>query len=103
MTEGSVIILLVVAFGACVGSFLNVCIYRLPRRESLLWPGSRCTSCGRALSWYEKQPGVGWVALGGMPLTTTVEGLERYPAECHHASWHRRGVRVQRVSATRLA
>ena len=32
-----------VLFGLIVGSFLNVCIYRLPRRESIVWPASRCT------------------------------------------------------------
>ena len=51
--------------GLVVGSFLNVCVYRLPRRESLVWPSSRCTSCGRALSWYENIPIASWLALGG--------------------------------------
>jgi leader peptidase (prepilin peptidase)/N-methyltransferase len=51
--------------GACIGSFLNVCIYRLPRRESLMWPASHCTSCGRTLAWYENVPIVGWLALRG--------------------------------------
>ena len=48
--------LFAVLFGACIGSFLNVCIYRLPLGQSLVWPGSRCTSCGRALSWYDNLP-----------------------------------------------
>lgn len=51
--------------GLIVGSFLNVCIYRLPRRQSLNWPGSHCTSCERALSWYENIPLVSWMALRG--------------------------------------
>ena len=51
--------------GLVVGSFLNVCIYRLPRRESINWPGSHCTACNRALSWYENVPIVSWLALGG--------------------------------------
>ena len=79
MTEGSVIILLVVAFGACVGSFLNVCIYRLPRRESLLWPGSRCTSCGRALTWYDNIPLLSWVTLGGRCRTCKASVSSMYP------------------------
>jgi leader peptidase (prepilin peptidase)/N-methyltransferase len=52
-------------FGLIVGSFLNVCIYRLPRKQSVNWPGSRCTSCDRPLSWYENVPVVSWVALRG--------------------------------------
>jgi leader peptidase (prepilin peptidase)/N-methyltransferase len=51
--------------GLCVGSFLNVCIYRLPRRESLMWPASHCTSCSRPLAWYENLPLVSWLALRG--------------------------------------
>jgi leader peptidase (prepilin peptidase)/N-methyltransferase len=52
-------------FGLTVGSFLNVCIYRLPRRESLSWPGSHCTSCQRPLSWFENLPVASWLALRG--------------------------------------
>jgi leader peptidase (prepilin peptidase) / N-methyltransferase len=51
---------LVATLGLVFGSFLNVCIYRLPLRESLMWPGSRCTSCGRTLSWYDNIPVVSW-------------------------------------------
>jgi len=52
-------------FGLIVGSFLNVCIYRLPRKQSVNWPGSRCTACDRPLSWYENVPVLSWVALRG--------------------------------------
>jgi leader peptidase (prepilin peptidase) / N-methyltransferase len=51
--------------GLVVGSFLNVCIYRLPRRESINWPGSHCTSCNRPLAWFENLPLVSWLALRG--------------------------------------
>jgi leader peptidase (prepilin peptidase)/N-methyltransferase len=51
--------------GLLVGSFLNVCIYRLPRRESIVWPGSHCTQCSRTLAWFENIPVASWVALGG--------------------------------------
>jgi len=74
------VFVLVIVFGACVGSFLNVCIYRLPRKESLLWPGSRCTSCGRSLSWYENLPIVGWIALGGRCRTCRESVSWMYPA-----------------------
>ena len=51
--------------GLAVGSFLNVCIYRLPRRESLNFPSSHCTSCNRPLAWYENIPLVSWLVLRG--------------------------------------
>lgn len=51
------------AIGACVGSFLNVVIYRLPRGESIVFPASHCPSCGRAIKWYDNIPLVSWLAL----------------------------------------
>lgn len=60
-----VMLVIVGALGLAVGSFLNVCIYRLPRRESLVFPASHCTSCGRALSWYENVPVGSYLVLGG--------------------------------------
>ena len=50
-------------FGAVIGSFLNVCIYRLPLGQSIVWPASACPRCGRELSWYENIPVVSYVAL----------------------------------------
>lgn len=51
--------------GACVGSFLNVCIVRWPRERSVLRPRSRCPQCGNQLSWFENVPIVSWLALRG--------------------------------------
>ncbi|HVG55224.1 MAG TPA: prepilin peptidase [Vicinamibacterales bacterium] len=65
--------------GLIVGSFLNVCIYRLPRRQSLNWPGSRCTSCERALSWYENIPFVSWIVLRGRCRTCGAGISVMYP------------------------
>ena len=65
MTAEAFTLIVLALIGACIGSFLNVCIYRLPRRESLVWPASHCTSCGRTLSWYENVPIIGWLALRG--------------------------------------
>ena len=53
------------AAGAVIGSFLNVCIYRLPLGTSIVWPGSACPHCGRPLAWYENIPIVSYLALGG--------------------------------------
>ncbi len=53
------------AVGACVGSFLNVVAYRLPRGEGLFRPGSRCPSCETPLTWRENFPVLGWLWLGG--------------------------------------
>ena len=52
-------------FGLVIGSFLNVCIYRLPRDQSIVWPASRCTTCGREISWYENIPVVSYAILRG--------------------------------------
>ena len=51
-------------FGAVIGSFLNVCIFRLPRGVSIVWPASACGSCKRELRWFENIPIVSWVVLG---------------------------------------
>jgi leader peptidase (prepilin peptidase)/N-methyltransferase len=65
--------------GLVVGSFLNVCIYRLPRRESISWPGSRCTACNRTLSWYENVPIVSWLVLRGRCRTCGERISVMYP------------------------
>ena len=41
--------ILILIIGLCIGSFLNVCIYRIPREESIAFPPSHCTSCGYGL------------------------------------------------------
>ncbi len=57
--------LLVAVFGACVGSFLNVVAWRLPREESIVLPPSRCPKCGSRLRWFENLPVIGWLLLRG--------------------------------------
>jgi leader peptidase (prepilin peptidase) / N-methyltransferase len=74
------VITIVAVVGACVGSFLNVCIYRLPRHESIAWPGSRCTSCARALSWFDNLPILSWMALRGRCRTCRAPISVMYPA-----------------------
>lgn len=53
------------AFGACVGSFINVVVHRLPEGMSLRSPPSRCPICGRRLAWYENLPIIGWFVARG--------------------------------------
>lgn len=57
--------LIVFLVGACVGSFLNVVAWRLPRQESLIRPGSRCPRCGTPLPWLEKLPLLSWLVQAG--------------------------------------
>ena len=52
-------------FGACIGSFLNVVIYRVPLGQSIVSPPSRCPKCGNRLPWHDNLPIVGWLLLGG--------------------------------------
>src|SRR4029453_4176443 len=66
-------------FGAVIGSFLNVCIYRVPRGRSIAGPGSSCPHCGRPLSWSENIPIVSSVALGGRCASCKGPISIRYP------------------------
>jgi leader peptidase (prepilin peptidase)/N-methyltransferase len=67
------------AFGAIVGSFLNVCIYRLPRGRSVVWPASACGACGRELAWFENVPIVSWIVLRARCRTCRAPISWRYP------------------------
>lgn len=55
----------VAMFGACLGSFLNVVFYRLPRGENLAWPGSHCPRCQHAIRPWHNIPVLGWLLLAG--------------------------------------
>ena len=72
-------ILVFAVAGLIVGSFLNVCIYRIPRRESLVWPASHCTSCQRRLAWFENVPIVSWLVLRGRCRTCGAPISPMYP------------------------
>jgi leader peptidase (prepilin peptidase)/N-methyltransferase len=67
------------AFGAVIGSFLNVVIYRLPLGKSTVWPSSACPHCARELSWYENIPVVSFVALRGRCRTCGARISLQYP------------------------
>jgi leader peptidase (prepilin peptidase)/N-methyltransferase len=65
--------------GLLVGSFLNVCIYRVPLRRSVVWPASRCATCERPLAWYENVPVLSYAALGGRCRTCRAPISVAYP------------------------
>jgi leader peptidase (prepilin peptidase) / N-methyltransferase len=67
------------ALGAIVGSFLNVCIYRLPLGKSIVWPSSACPTCGRELSWYENIPVLSFLVLRARCRTCAAPISFRYP------------------------
>lgn len=60
-----ILIVFVFALGACLGSFLNVVIYRLPRGESIVFPASHCPGCGRPIRGYDNIPILSWLILRG--------------------------------------
>lgn len=70
---------LVLALGCCFGSFYNVVIYRLPRKESLMSPGSRCPGCGNAIAAYDNIPIVSFLLLGGKCRRCGTSISIRYP------------------------
>lgn len=66
-------------FGACIGSFLNVCIYRIPKGESIVRPGSHC-GCGRPIAWHDNIPVLSWLILRGRARCCGRPFSIRYPA-----------------------
>jgi len=81
------ILIFVFIFGAIAGSFLNVCIYRLPRDESILFPSSHCPNCGKPVKLYDNIPILSYAILRGKcrhckkaisaryPIVETISGL----------------------------
>jgi len=65
--------------GACIGSFLNVCIYRIPKGESVVSPRSHC-GCGRLIAWYDNLPVLSWFVLRGRARCCGRPFSFRYPA-----------------------
>ncbi|MCM8795805.1 MAG: prepilin peptidase [Candidatus Omnitrophica bacterium] len=52
-------------FGSIIGSFLNVCIYRMPQGKSVVWPGSHCPLCEKRIPWYDNIPFISYLLLRG--------------------------------------
>jgi leader peptidase (prepilin peptidase)/N-methyltransferase len=51
--------------GGCIGSFINVCVYRIPLNRSVVSPGSHCSACGAPIPWFNNLPIISWLALRG--------------------------------------
>jgi leader peptidase (prepilin peptidase)/N-methyltransferase len=65
--------------GALIGSFLNVCIHRLPRQESIVWPASHCPSCMKAIAWHDNVPLISYAWLRGQCRVCRAPISLRYP------------------------
>jgi leader peptidase (prepilin peptidase)/N-methyltransferase len=74
------VLLSVCATGAIIGSFLNVVIHRVPREESIVFPSSRCPSCGAGIKPYDNLPVLSWLVLGGRCRSCRTPISARYPA-----------------------
>ncbi len=70
--------ILAFAFGCAVGSFLNVCIYRIPRAASVVSPPSACPFCGTSIRWYDNIPILSYVLLRGRCRECAVQISPRY-------------------------
>ena len=80
MTQEHLILAMVATFALCIGSFLNVCIYRVPKGLSVNFPSrSFCPKCDSQLTWWENIPLISWIILGAKckACKATISG--RYP------------------------
>ena len=71
--------LLAFVVGTCIGSFLNVCIHRLPADESVVRPPSHCPRCGASIAWYDNVPMLSWAWLGARCRGCRTPISARYP------------------------
>ena len=74
-----IVILFLLLLGCCIGSFLNVLVWRLPRGQSLVWPPSQCPKCNHRLAWYDNLPVIGWIMLRGKCRYCALPISPRYP------------------------
>jgi len=70
---------ILILLGLAVGSFLNVCIHRIPHGQSLVHPGSRCPRCGYTLRWFDNIPVLSYVSLLGRCSSCRATISIRYP------------------------
>jgi leader peptidase (prepilin peptidase)/N-methyltransferase len=79
MSASLLLVVLVGVLGVAVGSFLNVVVYRVPRRESIAFPGSHCPSCETPIKPRHNVPIVSWLALRGHCAYCSAPISVRYP------------------------
>jgi leader peptidase (prepilin peptidase)/N-methyltransferase len=99
----------VLAFGLILGSFLNVCIHRLPLGESVVHPRSRCPRCGQTIVWYHNVPVLSWLVLRGRcadcaaPISLRYPFVEALSGATLLALWHAYGPGVAFAIASAFA
>ena len=71
--------IIIFIFGITIGSFLNVCIYRIPLHESIVTAPSHCMSCGEKLKWFDMVPVFSWLVLGGRCRSCKTKISAQYP------------------------
>ena len=74
------LVLIAFLFGLCIGSFLNVCIHRIPESKSIVRPGSMCPNCGHHIRFYDNIPVLSYAVLGGRCRSCRIPISLRYPA-----------------------
>jgi len=94
-------LLLLALLGSVIGSFLNVCIYRLPRNESIVRPGSICPDCKKKLAWRHKIPLLSYIILFGRcnychsPISKSYFFVELLTAICFAVLFTKFGISIQ--------
>lgn len=71
--------IIIFLYGIVIGSFLNVCIYRIPKKESIVFPSSHCMACGHKLSWYDLFPVFSFLLLQGRCRYCGAKISKQYP------------------------
>ncbi|MDO8525058.1 MAG: prepilin peptidase [Candidatus Omnitrophota bacterium] len=66
-------------FSLMIGSFLNVCIYRMPKNQSIIFPASHCPGCNKGIFWYDNIPVISYLALAGKCRFCKTKIHFRYP------------------------
>ncbi|MEM8495249.1 MAG: prepilin peptidase [Planctomycetota bacterium] len=79
VTPETYAVILMGLWGACVGSFLNVVVYRVPEGLSVVSPPSRCPQCEKKLAWYDNVPIFGWLWLRGKCRNCKMKISVQYP------------------------
>lgn len=86
--------------GLCIGSFLNVCIHRLPKGGSIVHPPSSCPACGARIRWYDNIPIISYVLLGGRcrgckkPISVRYPLVELLTGLCAMVIWLNYGTSI---------